>query len=162
MIRHLLIVAIGFRLTGILLGAASIAALVDLADTALLLRRTPPPEIGPPLDIKTYGLVGLLSNSARGIGFGLHALAGVLSILVMIMLAAAVFALLLALLLYLTGRGIGQQATWARVVAILLSLSLALASGAIMAVMRRDHAAFATLAIGLSLYSLWVLIWRFA
>ena len=99
MIRHLLIVAIGFRLTGILLGAASIAALVDLADTALLLRRTPPPEIGPPLDIKTYGLVGLLSNAARGIGFGLHALAGVVSILVMIMLAAAVFALLLALLL---------------------------------------------------------------
>jgi hypothetical protein len=162
MIRHLLIVAVGFRLAGILLGLASIAALVDLTDTALLLRRTPPPEAGPPLDVKTYGLVGLLHNAARGIGFGLHALAGFLSILVMIMLAAAVLALLLALLLYLTGRGIGQHATWARIVAILLSLSLSLASCAIMAVMRRDHAAFATLPIGVSLYALWVLIWRFA
>jgi hypothetical protein len=95
MIRHLLIVAIGFRLAGILLGAASIAALVDLADTALLLRRTPPPEIGPPLDIKTYGLVGLLGNAARGVGFGLHALAGLLSIL-LVMAVAAVLALLLA------------------------------------------------------------------
>jgi hypothetical protein len=161
MIRHLLIVAIGFRLAGILLGAASIAALVDLADTALLLRRTPPPEIGPPLDIKTYGLVGLLGNAARGVGFGLHALAGLLSILLVIVAVAAVLALLLALLLYLTGRGIGQHATWARIVAILLSLSLALASGAIMAVMRRDHAAFATLPIGLSPYTLWALIWRY-
>jgi hypothetical protein len=162
MTRHLLIVAIGFRLTGILLGVASIAALIDLADTALLLRRTPPPETGLPLDIETYGLVGLLHNAARGVGFGLHALAGLLNILVVILAVAAALALLFALLLYLTGRGIGQHATWARIVAILLSLSLALTSCAIMAVMRRDNAAFATLPIGVSLYALWVLIWRFA
>ena len=162
MMRHLLIVAIGFRLAGLLLGVASIAALVDLADTALLLRRTPPPDVGAPLDIKTYGLVGLLHNAARGVGFGLHALASLLSILVVIMLAASVLALLLALLLYLTGRGIGHHATWARIVAMLLSFSLALASCAIMAVMPRDHAAFAALPIPLSLYALWVLIWRFA
>jgi hypothetical protein len=71
-------------------------------------------------------------------GFGLHALAGLLSILLVIVAVAAVFALLLALLLYLTGRGIGQHATWARIVAILLSLSLA-------------HRAFALHALGADL-----------
>jgi hypothetical protein len=30
-----------------------------------------------------------------------------------------------------------------------------------MATIRRDHAPFAALPIGLSLYTLWVMIWRF-
>jgi uncharacterized membrane protein len=45
--------------------------------------------------------------------------------------------------------------------AMLLSTGLALMSCAVMVVMRRDHAPFAALPICLSLYTLWVLIWRF-
>jgi hypothetical protein len=160
-IRHLLIVATGFRFAGMLLGLASMAALVDVADTWLVMRKTPGPDTGPALDITTYGLVGLLHNAARAVGYGLHALGDLLTVLLAIVAAAAVLGVFMALLLYLTGSGIGRHATWARVVAILIASSLALASCAVMLVMRRDHAVFAALPIGLSGYALWVLIWRF-
>jgi hypothetical protein len=160
--RHLLIVAIGFRLTALLLALGSIAALVDLGDTVLLIRRTPPPDTGAPLDVGTYGLVALLVNTARGAGYLLHALAAVLGVLLVILMALAALALLFGVLLYLTGRGIGHHATWARIIGMLISASLALTSVGFTVVMRRDHAPFAALPIGLSLYTLWVLIWRFA
>lgn len=162
MIRHLLIVAIGFRFAGMLLAVASTTTLVDVAGTWFEIRRLPPPEIGPPLDLKTYGLVGLLHNAARGFGYGVHAMAGLFSILLVVLAVTAIFGLLVAVLLYLTGSGIGRHAIWARIVAILTASLLALASCAVMAVMRRDHAPFAALPIGISLYALWVLIWRFA
>jgi hypothetical protein len=98
--RNLLIVAIGFRLTGILLGIASIVTLVDVADTRFQLRRMPPPDAGPPLDLKTYGLVGLLHNAARGFGYGVQALAGFFNILLLVLAVAAIFGLLVALLFY--------------------------------------------------------------
>jgi hypothetical protein len=161
-LRHLLIVAIGFRIAGLVLVMGSIAALADLADTARVMRQVPPPDPGGALDIRTYGLVALINNAARGADYAFHALTGVLNILLMALVVAAVFALVLGVLLYLTGRGIGHHAAWARIMAVLLSLGLALASCAVMMVMRRDNAPFAVLPIGVSLYSLWVLIWRFA
>lgn len=145
-----------------LLAVASTTTLVDVAGTWFEIRRLPPPEIGPPLDLKTYGLVGLLHNAARGFGYGVHAMAGLFSILLVVLAVTAIFGLLVAVLLYLTGSGIGRHAIWARIVAILTASLLALASCAVMAVMRRDHAPFAALPIGISLYALWVLIWRFA
>jgi hypothetical protein len=160
--RHLVIVAIGFRVTGLLLALGSIADLVDLGHTALLIRKTPPPDTGAPLDVGTYGLVALLANAARGAGYVLHALTAVAGVLLVILIAFAVLALLFGVLLYLTGRGIGHHATSARIMAMLLSTGLALASVSLMVAMRRDHAPFAALPIGLSLYTLWVLIWRFA
>jgi hypothetical protein len=161
-VRHLLIVAIGFRIAGLVLVLGSIAALADIADTAWMMPQVPPPDPGGTLDIRTYGLVALIHNAARGADYALHALAGVLSIILMMLVVAAALALVLGVLLYLTGRGIGHHAAWARIMAMLLSLGLALASCAVMMVMRRDNAPFAVLPIGVSLYSLWVLIWRFA
>jgi hypothetical protein len=159
LITHLMVIATGFRLTGALLGAASIAALFDLADTALMLRRLPPPDPGAPLDIGTYGLVGLLNNSARGVGKVLFALLSGPGVWFVVVLAiAAVLSLVFALLLYLTGRGIGHHAIWARIIAILLSLGLAAAS---CAMMRRELVPIVLLPTALSLYTLWVLIWRF-
>ena len=59
-------------------------------------------------------------------------------------------------------RARGWIHVYAAVVAILTAALLALASCAVMVVMRRDNAPFAALPIGISLYALWVLIWRFA
>ena len=153
---------IGFRIAGLALVLASIAALADLADTAWVMRQTPPPDAAAALDIQTYGLVALIANAARGAGHALHALAGILSIILVVFAVAAVLALLFGVLLYLTGRGIGHHAVWARIMAMLISAGLALTSCAVMIMMRRDHAPFAVRPIGVSLYSLWVLIWRFA
>jgi hypothetical protein len=163
LISHLMVIAIGFRLTGALLGVASIAALVDLADTALMLRRLPPPDTSAPLDIGTYGLVGLLDNGARGVSKVLLALlTGPGAWLVTLLTIAASLSLVFALLLYLTGRGIGHHAMWARIIAILMSIGLTAASCAIAAAMRSELAPIALLPAALSLYTLWVLIWRFA
>jgi hypothetical protein len=168
MVRHLLFVAIGFRLAGALLAIASIAAIVDLGDTVLLIRRTPPPDTGAPLDVATYGLVAFVVNAARAGGYLLHALAAVAGVLLVILIGLAVLALLFGVLLYLTGRGIGQHATWARIIGMMISFGFALVSFAVMMAIRRnlapDQAALAAFAvpIGLSLYTLWVLIWRFA
>jgi hypothetical protein len=162
MVRHFLIVANGFRASGVVIGAASLLALADLAETALLMRKIPPPDKSAPLDIGTYGLVGLLSNAARGVDHVLHALAGVASFILTIIAIASVLALALGVLLYLVGRGIIHHATWARVLAILMSAALLFASCAIAAVMRRDNAPFAAFPIAASLYALWVMIWRFA
>jgi hypothetical protein len=71
-------------------------------------------------------------------------------------------ALVFGVLLYLTGRGLIHHGVRARISAIVMSAGLLLASCAIMVVMRRDHAPFATIPIALSLYTLWVMIWRFA
>jgi hypothetical protein len=163
MISHLLIVAIGFRLTGALLGIAAIAELVELVDTALMLRRLPPPDNGPPLDIGTYGLVGLLSNGGRGVGKVMYAfLTGPANWLITLLTIVMLLVLLFSALLYLVGRGIGHHATWARVVAIMMSLGLILVSSSLATVMERNLAPLAAVPVGLSLYTLWILIWRFA
>jgi hypothetical protein len=163
MVSHLLVVAFGFRLTGLLLGIAAVAALVDLADTALMLRRLPPPEAGAPLDVGTYGLVGLLANVARGVGKAGYAfLTGPGAWFIELLIVVALMTLLLAALLYFTGRGVGHHATWARIVAIGMSIGLTMVSCSVAALMERNVAPLAVVPIGLSLYTLWVLIWRFA
>jgi hypothetical protein len=162
MVRHLLIVATAFRVGGILIAVAALVTLGDLAETALVMRKSPPPDTSAPLDFGTYGLVGLISNAARGASHVMHALAGLASVLLVVLAVASVLALAFGVLLYLTGRGIIHLASWARISAIAMSAGLVLASCAIMAVMRRDHAPFAALPIALSLYTLWVMIWRFA
>jgi hypothetical protein len=160
---NLLIVALGFRLTGLLLGISAILVLVDLSTTALMLHRLPPPDTTAPLSVGTYGLIGLLNNGARVVGKGVYAfLSGPAYWIVVLLAVAALIALLFAALLYLTGRGIGHHATWARVVAILMSLGLTAVSYSLATMMQRNLAPLAAVPIGLSLYTVWVLIWRFA
>jgi hypothetical protein len=132
-----------------------------VADLAFTLPDLPPADNSPPLDIGTYGFIGLMSNIARSLGPIVHALAGAAGWVMTVLAVAAFVVLLFAVLLYLTGRGIGQHAIWARITAIVSSCALALISCAVMAALRRDLAVFAAAPLGLSLYTLWVLIWRF-
>jgi hypothetical protein len=107
----------------------------------------------------------LITDAARGFGFFVHALAGVVGIILVVVAVAAVFILLLGVLLYFTGRGIGRHSGWARIVAILMSAGIALAFCSLLSPLwqtRQDLALFAALPICFCLYALWVLIWRFA
>ena len=163
--RHLLIVGTAFRLAGLTLAIGAILTLADLADTALVTRQMPPLENGERLDIGTYGIIALITDAARGFSFVMHALAGVAEVILAVLAIAAVLILLLGVLLYLTGRGIGRHSGWARIVAILMSAGIVLVSGLITATLltaRQDLAPFAALPIGFCLYTIWVLIWRFA
>jgi hypothetical protein len=47
-VRHLLIVATAFRVSGIVLAVAALMTLGDLTETALMMRKTPPPDAGAP------------------------------------------------------------------------------------------------------------------
>ena len=162
MISHLMVVSIGFRLTGALLGVAAIAALVEFADTAWMLHQLPP-DNSSPLDVGSYGLVGLLHNSARAVGNVLSALlAGPGLWFVVFLSILALLMLVFAILLYFTGRGIGHHAPWARFMAILMSIGMAAVSCAIALIIRRELVPISLAPIALSLYTLWVLIWRFA
>jgi hypothetical protein len=162
MISHLMIIAVGFRLTGALLGIAAIAALVDFADTALMMHRLPP-DTSTALDVGTYGLVGLLHNGARGVSKAMYAfLTGPGLWFIAFLAFLALLILVVAIVLYFTGRGVGHHAAWARFMAILISIGLAATSCAIALLIRRELVPFALAPIALSLYALWVLIWRFA
>ena len=160
--RPLLIVALEFRIAGLLLGIPGVVAFVVVIRDVLLLRKAPPPGNSAPLDIGTYGLVGLLTNAARGIGPALHALSRMATWLLTLLAGGLLVVVLFAVLLYLTGNGLDQQAVWARITALALSASLAVGSCTLIARLRRKLALLAALPLGLSLYTLWVLIWRFA
>jgi hypothetical protein len=165
---HLLIVAIEFRIAGLLLGLPSLAALAGLIYTGVDLATTPlpPPDNSEYLDVQTYGLAGALQNGGKGVGaiLGklLELLSGAALWVIALLSVVTLLATLFAVLLYVTGRGIGQHAGWARIVAIVLAAGLLLVSIGVLALLRRDLALLAGLPIGLSLYTLWVLGWRFA
>ena len=65
---HRLIVARGFGIAGWVIGVPSTLAAIALGAGALVVGARPagpPPE---PLSVTTYGLAGLLSNAANGVG----------------------------------------------------------------------------------------------
>ena len=155
------IVATEFRLTGLLLAIVSLAALADFGRTAFLLRNAPLADNSPPLDIGKYGLIGLLTNSVQVAGRAVHTLSFAAGWVLAAMAVVAFVLFLLGALIYFTGSGISRQKSWARVVGVLLSLSLALVT--ISALFVVDRGAIPVMAVPavLSLYTLWALIWRY-
>lgn len=158
---HRLIVARGFRIAGLGLGAPSLLATIGFGIGAFMAAAHPPDPKPEYLDVQTYGLVGLLSNAATGVGGVLsfvNALAGwVFGLLAALALAAALF----CGLLYLVGRGLKASAGWARIVGVLLMALLSLNALLAFAIVRGparlvDAALLAALA-----YVLWALVWRF-
>src|ERR1700735_2572956 len=99
MMRHLLIVATAFRVAGLMMIVASILALVDLGNTALVTRNIQP-DTSKPLDIGTYGLIALLHNTARGFAWAMRGLIGIANVILIVLAIAAVIILLLGVLVY--------------------------------------------------------------
>ncbi len=159
--RNRLFVSIEFRLVGALLAILSLAALADFADTALVMRAVPPPDKSPPLDVGTYGLVGLLNNGAQVASKILYSLGGLAGWLLGILAMIACFTLLFGALLYFVGRGLRRGARWTRVMGVGLTFLFALVPFGWLATLSRNGALVASVPIALSLYTLWVLIWRF-
>ncbi len=165
---HLQIVSGEFRIAGLLLGVPSTIAFVALIYTVIDLRSTPalPRDDSQYLDIDKYGLVGLLNNGVKGIGDVIGTpiafAAGAAMWLIVALAIASLVAALFAVLLYFVGRGVRRRATWARFVGIILTTGFLLISILALTSLRRDLASVAVLPVGLSLYTLWVLGWRFA
>jgi len=159
--NHRLIVAMGFRVCGWLLGAPMLAALVGLTVSAFALHHAAAPDASKALDIKAYGLFGVLASGARDVDHVLAWLAGAAAWVAFALAVVSLVGVAMGVLFYVTGRGIDRRATWARILAVLISLWVLLSAAATAAALPRDLALLAALPVGVSLYVLWVLIWRF-
>jgi hypothetical protein len=144
------------------IGAPSFLAALSFAVGAFILGRAPPPDHSAYLSLKTYGPTGALQNGAHAVGnvfsfVGMLA-SGVLGVLAIAALVVAVF----AGGLYLVGRGLKVRATWARILAGLLSVVGLLNCAAALTYLTRGAAITDGLVIAALLYVLWVLLWKFA
>ena len=162
-----MIVSGAFRVMGFVLGIPSIAASAYFAYAVMDLRSvpSPPPEHSQYLEVSKYGLVGLLNNGVKGVLDTIStpiAMAAELAIRLMEALAVLSFlAALFATFLYFVGRGIGRRATWARVIGIVFAAGLLAVSVGVLSNSRIELALYTCIPIGMSLYTLWALGWRF-
>jgi hypothetical protein len=161
-LRHVKIVANGFRATGLLLGAVSLVSLFMFGGSLFLVGRQPPPPPSHPLDIQTYGLVGLLQNGAIGLGHALNFL-GTLGLWLGVLIAVvSLVVLVVASLLFFIGRGVAAHAGWARIAAGLCAGFALLVCGSVLFSLPREGAAIDGAFVVVVLYTLWVLGWRYA
>lgn len=156
--KHRLIVAWGFRIAGLLLGAPSLLA---LAVICINLPHAPPPNHSSYLAIGTYGIAGLLANAAHGAGAAFDWLEHVGAWVAKLLAFACVVILLCAASLYLAGRGIARGSPAARAGGFALSLLCLLFSVTLLLVLPSRIMAMPIFGCGLSLYALWVLGWRY-
>jgi hypothetical protein len=157
---HRPIVATSFRAAGLVIGIPSVALFVVLV-AAILSLRLPPLETSGPVDIGTYGLVGLLLIAARGIagvlGFFISALDWAVTLLAAVSFAAALF----GLCVFAIGRGLERRAMWARVLGVLVVITCLGVTLTALTVLPRDLLLFDWLLTGVLTYSLWVMVGKF-
>ncbi|HEY1631591.1 MAG TPA: hypothetical protein VGF56_09755 [Rhizomicrobium sp.] len=160
-VRHVKIVANGFRATGLLLGLLSLILLFMFGGSLFLAAHQQSPPPSHPLDIHIYGIVGLLQNGAIGLGQGLNFLAALGLWLGVLVAVVSLLFLLFALFLFLVGRGVAARTGWARIAAALLAVLVLLVCGSVLFNLTREAATIVGLCMLTALYSLWVLGWRY-
>lgn len=162
MIAHRSIVALGFKVSGLIVGVPAVAASVFLTIEAISLHRAAAPDGAHLISVRTYGLIGLMNDAAVGIDRVFGVLAGLAAWLLAGLAVVALFVALWAGLLYLVGRGVGRRALWARIVGGVFALILALANLLALTSLPDEKMDLPPLLLlGVGLYTLWTLIWRF-
>lgn len=157
---HRLIVARGFRIAGLAIGAPSAVAALALGAGAFLTGSGSgqKPQY---LDVSTYGIAGLISNAANGVGGVLSFLNGVAAWALGLLAVLALLAALFAGLLYLVGRGLKASRPWARLLAIAMMAVMAFNSLVAQAILRGGARLVDAVVLAALVYGLWVLGWRF-
>jgi hypothetical protein len=161
---NLLIVSRGFRVLGLLLGVPSGLLFLDLFMNLFVFpTRMPPPDHSPPLDIQKYGIAGLLSYGAKGMGMMFMALGTLAEWAAELLAVIMFFVMLFSLLLFFAGRGMAHHAGWARVMGFVLAALFLLTWLGILSVANQyPGIAVACVGVAMSLYAIWVLGWRYA
>jgi len=157
---HRLIVARSFRIAGVVIGLPSSLAALGLTVGAFLAGSGSghKPQY---LDISTYGIAGLISNAANGVGGVLSFLNGVAAWVFGLMAVLAVATALFGGLLYLVGRGLRASRPWARGLGIAMMALLTFHSLVGFALLRGGPRLLDGLILAGAIYALWVLGWRF-
>jgi hypothetical protein len=157
---HRLIVARGFRIAGLAIGAPAFLAALGFGVGAFL-TGSGSGQRPNYLDVSTYGIAGLISNAANGVGGVLSFLNGIAAWALGLLAALALVAALFAGLLYLVGRGLEAAKPWARVLAIAMMAVMAFHSLVALALLRGGARLVDACLLAAVVYALWVLGWRF-
>jgi hypothetical protein len=125
----------------------------------------PAPDSSEYLDVKTYGLVALLSNTVKAVGTviggGFQALDALMDWMMGGLAIASFVLALVCAVLYSTANGIDRHAQWARVVGVVMLICfLILWYGALM-MSSRVWTLLPCIAISFVLYSMWSLVWKY-
>jgi len=158
---HRLIVARGFQIAGWVLGAPSVLIALGSGIAAVVLGGGPAGSKPHYLSVSTYGIAGLLSNAATGVGGALSVLNGLAGWVLGLLAVLALLATLFAGLLYLVGRGLKVSAAWARFVGGAMMGVMSLNSLLALAVLRGGARLADAALLALFAYGLWVIGWRF-
>lgn len=113
------------------------------------------------LDVSTYGITGLISNAANGVGSVLSFLNGVAAWVFGLLAVLALAAALFAVLLYFVGRGLNASKAWARLLAMALLAILAFHTLVGFALLRGGARLVDGIVLGALVYGLWALGRRF-
>jgi hypothetical protein len=158
--NHRVIVGRGFRVGGWMLGVPSLAALLLICTSLFFFR--PTPDHSGYLDIGTYGIAGLLANGARGVGKAFEWFGGIATWIEEALAIGLLAAVLFAVMLVFTGRGIAHHSAPARIVALALSAVFLLFWLLVLLSLPRGAMLVPAAGIGASFYAIWVLGWRYA
>ena len=157
---HRLIVAAGFRIAGWAIGIPALLASIGLGVGAVLLGDGPSKT--PYLDNAKYGLLGALTNGVHAVVDVITFIGAMAGLFLAILAVVGVLVALFAVLLYLIGRGLRAAATWARILASLISLATLANAAIVLSALNRAGQVVDGLIIAGLLYALWTLVWRFA
>jgi hypothetical protein len=158
---HRLIVAIGFQVVGWVVGLPSFLLALALGAGAIMVGAGPKPEAPHYLSVTHYGIAGLLSNAATGVA-GVLAVVNEFAAWVLWVLTVLAFVLTaMAFVIWLVGRGLGADATWARILAALMIAALAGVGLLVIGLLTTKAAIVDAAGLAACAYGLWVLGWRF-
>jgi hypothetical protein len=152
-------VASGFQVAGFVLGIPSLLAVLFFGGSAITLRMMTPPDS--PTGHAGPSLVNYLVDGARLLGKIFGFIGAVGQTLFTIIACVALVVLLFAVLCFFTGRGLIDNATWARVVAMGISgVTFLIAALGILSTRRVPGLIFFGPFAAASGYALWALIKR--
>jgi hypothetical protein len=122
----------------------------------------PEPDKSSYLDVGTYGIAGLLANGARGVGQVFAWLGGIAAWIEEGIAVGLVAIVAFAAGLYFTGKGIGRHSAPARIAAFAIALVFLFFWLLVLLSLSRSAMAVPVMGAALSLYTIWVLGWRYA
>lgn len=155
---HRDIVAWGFCIGGALLGVPSALGLLAIGASQIFLRS--PEDKSAYLDVGKYGIAGLLQNGANAIADMFAWLGGIATWLEAVLAAGLAMALMFAIVLFFTGRGIARHAGGASAIGIVLSVIFLLLWTLVLLSTPRNAMALPAIGMTMSVYAIWALAWR--
>ena len=143
-----------------MLGIPSIAALLFAVWVWISLSSGPPETRY--ADTGSNGVIGLLQSAVYNFARTYEFFEGVSKWLSEILAMLALMATLVSVGLFVTGRGLHHQAPWARITGAVFAVALLLlSSGRLLSALRTGSVTGMAL-FGASVYTIWVLGWRFS